>query len=183
MPLAHTHTLATLQAAEAVSRLRRRVIRTATGYSLTDPSDHTGLEITVGTSHVVLLAVRRKAGATTVIRPVDAVVSSSSANRWQWLLLHVPAALVPAGLVWTDLYAGAPIEWARGGAAVALAPSAATMTILDAGVSTAAATYQSDPCCEAQPIAAGDAIVVVGARYGAADGAGQASIRVELCDE
>jgi hypothetical protein len=186
MPLPSSVSLGALQAALAIERIRRRTIYTATGLSLTDPSDHTGAEITLTTTHRVDLAVRRKAGATTAVRPVDCMVSSSSANRSQWMLLHVPAALVPAGLVWSDLFAGAPVEWARvngGGAPVALSPVLSTMDCLASGVSTAATSYQSDPCCDAQSIAAGDALIVVGARYGAADGAALASIRVELADE
>lgn len=186
MPLDPGIPLGNLSAPLAVERLRRRTIATATGLSLVDPSDHTGAEIPTGTSHVVILALRRKVGAVPAVRPIDAAVSSSSANRTQWLLLHVPAALVPAGLVWTDLYAGAPVEWARvnaGGLPVALAPVLATMDCLASGSLAGLVTVQSDPCCDAQPLASGDALVVVGARSAAADGAALAIIRAEISDE
>jgi hypothetical protein len=185
-PLPSSVSIGALQAAEAVERLRRRTIYTASGLDITDPSSHNSLGITLSTTHVVVLAVRRKAGSTTAVRPVDCVVHSESANGAQWLLLHVPAALVPAALSWTDLFAGAPAEWARadaGGVAVALTPVLTTMDCLSAGSTAGVGEYRSFDLSDAQPIGAGDALVVVAARRGAADSLATASIRVELADE
>jgi hypothetical protein len=186
MPLDVGIPLGNLSAPLAVERLRRRTIATASGLDITDPSNHNALGITLSTSHVVILAVRRKAAAASAVRPVDCSVHSISANPSQWLLLRVPSALVPATLVWTELYAGAPVEWARvdaGGLAVALAPNLATMDCLAAGSTMAIAEYVSDRCNDAQAIGLSDALIIVGARRGAADGLAMASIRVELADE
>lgn len=186
-PLPRSSSLTAIQAATAVERLRRRVIYCAPSLDLADPSDHALVAAYGTTSHRVSVAVRRSAGSSAVIRPLDASVAVLQARRIQWMVLIVPAARVPAGMVWAPLGSSGDLEYSAPtlGAPIAHTTSASLDAWLYASTTPAViGTYQAPACAiDAQPLIAGDVLALVIARYGANDPLVNGVLRVEVCDE
>jgi hypothetical protein len=179
--------LTSLASTIAVSSLRRRVIYCAPSLDLADPSDHS-LVGSYGTSlHRVVVAVRRAAAATMTVRPFDASVAVTSARRIQWMVLDVPAARVPAGLVWSALGTSGQVEFSAPALAAPIVhtPSASLDSWLYVSTTPATIGTYSVPMClaEGQPLAAGRALLLVVARLGTNDPIVNGCLRVEVSDE
>jgi hypothetical protein len=186
MPLPTSTPIAALASTLAVERLRRRAVYCAASVDLTDPSNHDLIGAIADTRYLVVSAVRHRAGATATVRPVAAQWENvnPTGRAMLWALLDVPAARIPAGLVWSQLGTSGQLDYATPTiAAPVYHPMNKALDTWLCGHMTAPLVGPYRCTTDgAQPLAAGRALLLVGARFtGTTFVEGQ--ILVEVSDE
>lgn len=188
MPLQNSMPWGSLQSSLAVDRLRRREIYCAASVDVTDPGDHNLIGGTADLFYIVVVGIRHRAGATRVLRPVDARLDivAPSGRPAIWMVLDVPAARVPAGLAWSQLGRSGQVDYAAPTIAIPVArnPSKSLDTILCSHFTPAlTGTYRSNSLDGCQVLSPGRALLLIAGRWTGGQTHVEGELRVEVCDE